>query len=98
MTALRLAAELAEDFARIAAHLAAHDVTDIDSRLREIVDALQVLTRHPLIGRPVAGAWRELVIGRGSRGYLARYWYDPVGDTVSVTAVRAQREAGFREG
>ncbi|MEO8125202.1 MAG: type II toxin-antitoxin system RelE/ParE family toxin [Burkholderiales bacterium] len=98
MTTLRLGAELAEDFVRVAAHLAVHDVPDIDARLGEIVEALQVLTRHPLIGRPVAGVWRELVIGRASRGYVARYWYDAVDDAVSVTALRAQREAGFGEG
>ncbi len=98
MTTLRFAAELAEDFARIAAHLAAHEVPDIDERLAEIVDAMQVLARHPLIGRRSADGWRELVIGRGARGYLARYRYDPAGDSVRVVALRAQREAGFREG
>ena len=98
MTTLLLAAELAEDFERIAAHLFAHDVPDIDARLVEIVEALQVLTRHPLIGRPLDGGWRELVIGRGGRGYLARYLFDAFGDVVRVTALRAQREAGFKGG
>jgi len=98
MTTLRLAAELAEDFRRIAEHLAAHEVQDIDARLTEVIDALQVLARHPLIGRPSSGGWRELVIGRDARGYVARYRYDAPGDVVRVTALRAQREAGFREG
>lgn len=52
MTALRLAAELGHDFARIAAHLEAHDVADVDARLGEIVEALQVLRLHPLIDVP----------------------------------------------
>jgi hypothetical protein len=38
-----------------------------------------------------------LVIGRGARGYLAKYRYDAVGDVVYVAALRSQREAGFRE-
>lgn len=99
MTRLWLAPELAEDFARITDHLVSHDVStpDIEARLLEIVEALQVLTRHPLIGRPASGDWREFVIGRGTRGYLARYWYDAGEDIVSVAAVRAQREAGFRD-
>jgi toxin ParE1/3/4 len=36
----------------------------------------------------------ELVIGRGSRGYVALYRYVPEIDTVFVLAVRSQREAG----
>lgn len=64
----------------------------------EILDALQLLVLHPLIGRPVAGGPRELVIARGSRGYVALYGYDEARDEVIVNAVRAQREAGFREG
>jgi hypothetical protein len=37
------------------------------------------------------------VIGKGSRGYVARYRYDPVNDEVRVAALRSQREAGFRD-
>lgn len=95
MTALLLAPELRQDFARIAEHLEAHDAADIDVRLGEIVDALQLLGLHPLIGRPAGGPWRELVIGKGSRGYVALYLYDELDDVVSVMALRAQREAGY---
>ena len=97
MTTLGLAPEITEDLLRIAEHLAEHEVRDIESRLQEIFDALEILLRHPLIGRPAAGGHRELVIGRGSRGYVARYRYDPLEDEAIVTALRAQREAGFRE-
>jgi plasmid stabilization system protein ParE len=98
MTTLLYAPELAADFARIVDHLEAHDVADVDVRIGEIVAALQVLRMHPLIGRPAGGHWRELVIGKGSRGYVALYAYNAVADTASVAALRAQREAGFREG
>lgn len=97
MTTLSIAPEVTEDLLRIADHLAAHEVRDIDSRLHEVFDALEILLRHPLMGRPAAGGHRELVIGRGSRGYVARYRFDALGDEVVVLAVRAQREAGFRE-
>jgi len=66
--------------------------------MAEILDALQLLVLHPLIGRPVAGGSRELVMGRGSRGYVALYGYDEARDEVIVNAVRGQREVGFREG
>jgi toxin ParE1/3/4 len=98
MTRLLFAGRLADDFARIEAHLLAHEVGDVQARLTEIVDALQVLTQHPLIGRKVASERRELVIGRGARGYVALYAYDPFDDVVAVAALRAQREAGFGEG
>ena len=38
---------------------------------------------------------RELVIGRGSRGYLALYRYVAEIDTVFVLALRSQRETGY---
>ena len=98
MTRLVFAGRLADDFARIEAHLLAHEAGDVHARLAEIVDALQVLTQHPLIGRKVALARRELVIGCGARGYVALYAYDAYDDVVAVAALRAQREEGFGEG
>ena len=95
MATLRFADELSGDLARIAIHLAASDVADLGARLDAIVEALQVLTRHPLIGRKVAGSRRELVIGRGGRAYVALYHYDELDDEVVVLALRGQREAGF---
>jgi len=60
VTRLVLATRLADDLDRIAAHLLEHDASDVEARLAEIIEALQVLTRHPLIGRKVkggAGTW-----------------------------------------
>jgi plasmid stabilization system protein ParE len=97
VTALRYGETFAHDLARVEGHLQDHEVGDIAERLVAIFDALELLTRHPLIGRPVAGARRELVIGRDSRGYVALYRYDPLEDEVVVLALRAQREVGFDE-
>ena len=97
MTALVLAAELALDVERIAAHLTEYEVADIEGRVAEIFDALELLLRHPLIGRPVAGERRELVMGEGARGYVARYAYDRLADAVVVLALQAQREVGFQD-
>jgi plasmid stabilization system protein ParE len=60
-----------------------------------ILDGLQSLKRHPLIGRPVEEGLRELLISRGRSGYIALYRYDPRADEVLVLRVRHQREAGF---
>lgn len=95
MATVRFADDFAVDLLRIAEHLAAHEIADIGARLDSIVDALQVLTRHPLLGRKAGHGLRELVIGRGSRGYIALYRYDELDDEVVVAALRAQKEAGF---
>ncbi len=63
-----------------------------------ILDALQVLTHQPGIGRPVEGGLRELIISRWRSGYLARYEFDEARDLVLVARIRHQRESGYSEG
>lgn len=62
-----------------------------------ILDALSVLRRHPLIGRPAEEGLRELVISRGDSGYVALYRYTQAEELVSILAVRHQREQGYSE-
>jgi plasmid stabilization system protein ParE len=62
-----------------------------------VFDGLEVLIAHPRIGRLLVSGMRELVISRGRSGYLALYSYDDAVDTVSVLAVRHQRESGYAE-
>lgn len=95
MSRIELVPELGEDIDRILDHLARHNVDDAPSRIREIIHAIDVLEHNPLIGRPVEGNKRELVIGRRSRGYVAMYRYVAEIDTVFVLALRSQREAGY---
>ena len=95
MTRLQLAPKLALDVARIAEHMLAHEVPDIEARLDQIIDALNIPAQYPRIGRPAPQGRRELVIGRDARGYVARYRYDELDDLVVVVALRSQREAGF---
>ena len=95
MSRIELAPEVGEDFERILDHLVRYGVEDPASRIREIVLAIDVLEHNPLIGRPIAGEKRELVIGRRSRGYVALYRYVAAIDTVFVLALRSQREAGY---
>jgi plasmid stabilization system protein ParE len=96
MARIELAPEVLDDFDRFFEHLAQFDVDVSETRAAEIIDAVQVLPHSPLIGRKVRGGKRELVIGRGSRGYVALYRYVPDIDTVFVLAFRHQREAGHR--
>ena len=97
MSRVELAPEVLEDFDRFLAHMARFDIRDAPARIQEIVQALEVLSHSPLIGRPVRGGKRELVIGRDARGYVVQYRYVPPGiDTAFVLAIRSQREKAYR--
>lgn len=60
-----------------------------------VMDALQVLTHQPGIGRPVSGGFRELIILRRRSGYLAKYEYNDALERVHVLRFRHQRESGY---
>ena len=96
MSRIELASEVADDFDRILDHLAQFQVESPGLRIREIIEAFNVLEHNPMIGRPVHNDKRELVIGRRSHGYVALYRYLAEVDTVFVLAVRSQREAGYK--
>ena len=95
MARIELAPEVLDDFDRFLDHLARYDASEAPQRIGDIVQALEILATSPLIGRPVKGGKRELVIGRASRGNLALYRYVPAIDIVFVLALRSQREAGY---
>jgi toxin ParE1/3/4 len=64
-------------------------------RLLAILRSLDVLLTSPFIGRPSAGGSRELILGRGAHGYVARYRLDDGAKRVVILGVRGQREAGY---
>lgn len=94
MTRVRLAPAAIDDLGRIVEHLQLHEAEGAEDRVGQIISAFDVLAGNPLIGRPVGEDKRELLIGRGSRGYVALYRYIPLIDTALILAVRAQREGG----
>ena len=98
MARIELAVELQNDIDRILDHLATYAADDAPDRIREILEAIDVLQFNPLIGRAVTADTRELVIGRSARGYVALYRYIEQADTVFVLAIRSQREAGYAQG
>ena len=71
MARVELAAEVFSDFDRFPDPLARFEIDNPSARITEIVEAIQVLTHSPFIGRPVKAGKRELVIGSGARGYVA---------------------------
>ncbi len=97
MTRIRLAPGVIEDLDRIVSHLHRHEIESAEDRADEIISAFDVLSSNPLIGRPAGDDKRELLIGRGSHGYLALYRYLPLIDTALILAIRAQREGGYTQ-
>src|SRR3989338_6712333 len=98
MSCIELAPEAGDDLDRILDYLAQYQVENPLLRIREIIEALNVLEHNPLIGCPANNDKRELAIGRRSHGYVALYRYVAEVDTVFVLALRSQREAGFAGG
>ena len=96
MTRIELAPEVLDDLDRFFDHIARFDASSAPQRISEILEAIQILTHSPQIGRPVKDGKRELIIGRAGRGYVALYRYVAAINTVFVLAVRAQREDGFK--
>jgi len=86
-----------DDLRRLEEFLVESDDPMAGELLDFILDALQVLTHHPAIGRPVDHGLRELIISRRRSGYLARYEFDDVHDLVLVARIRHQRESGYSE-
>ena len=84
--------ERLQDFLEVAGDPASGDIVDF------ITDAIDVLTHQPGIGRPVQGnrqGVRELIIDRGSSGYLAQYRIQRSINQVTVVRIRNQRESGY---
>ena len=96
MARIELAPEVLDDFERILDHLATFEVSEAPARIDEITSAFDILRHSPLIGRPARGGKRELLIGRGSRSYVALYRYVATMDTVYVLAIRSSREDAYK--
>jgi plasmid stabilization system protein ParE len=83
------------DLERLTDFLIDTDAAAAAETLVLVEEAVGVLIRHPLIGRPVESGLRELVISRGRTGYAALYSFEAAQDAVLILALRHQREAGY---
>ena len=65
--------------------------------VKTILSAFRQLASHPGMGRPLLEdpSLRELAIPFGHYGYMALYTFTPTTDTVTVLAVRHQRQVGY---
>jgi plasmid stabilization system protein ParE len=75
--------------------LAQHDPAAAVLAAEAIRDAVDTLSRHPLIGRALEQGLRELVISFGKTGYVALYRFLPQRGEIRVLALRHQRELDY---
>jgi plasmid stabilization system protein ParE len=94
---VEVSAAALRDLERLFDFAAAADPTRALTQLTSVRAAFQVLADHPLLGRVAEDGRRELVLSRGSHGYIAKYRWLPAEDVVLILAVRHQREAGYLE-
>jgi len=83
------------DLERRTCFLMASDPVAAAETLELIEEAVNLLIRHPLVGRPVEHELRELVISRGNTGYMALYSLEEDQNAILILAIRHQREAGY---
>lgn len=86
------------DIERLSDFLLRNDPAAALATVGIIFDAIDILAHSPEIGRKVRAGNRELVISRGSSGYLALYRFLSIQQRVLVLAVRHQRESGYKPG
>jgi len=96
MAAVAYTPQALADLDRLFDFIAATDPVAAGFACATILDAVQILERHPHIGRPVKGRLRELVISHGRTGYVALYRVAARGERIEILAIRHQREAGYR--
>jgi plasmid stabilization system protein ParE len=97
MASVKLTDRATAHLERIFEFIARTDPPRALATVEDIEDALQVLTRHPLIGRRVEEGRRELVISRGRNAYIALYRWFEAEELALVLAVRSAREAGYAD-
>ena len=97
MATVKLTERAHQDLERIFEFIASQDPARALGIIENIEDAVQVLARHPLIGRLVEDGRRELVVSRGRNTYVALYrWFDAE-EFALVLAIRSAREAGYAD-
>lgn len=95
MAKLSYSGQALADIERLTDFLAENDPVAAADTVGLIEEAVAVLRRHPLIGRPVEHELRELVISRGRTGYVALYSFEEKQEAVLIHVIRHQREAGY---
>jgi plasmid stabilization system protein ParE len=83
---------------RLHTFLASKDINAAKRAMQVIRESLTPLAFAPFIGRPVEDSddLRELVIDFGASGYLALYRFESTLDTVTILAIKHEREDDYK--
>lgn len=95
MATVALSARAFADLERIFEFIAQEDPERALAVVENLREAIDILARHPRIGRRVEDGLRELVAGHGPATYVAKYRWYPASERVLVLAIRHAREAGY---
>lgn len=95
MAQISYSANAIENLERAFEFIAERDASEAGAAVEAIRSGLEILAKHPFIGRPVEGELRELIVSHGRTGYLALYRYLAVTDEAQVLAIRHQRELDY---
>jgi len=98
VTRVEVSTRALRDLERLFDFVAEADPDRALAQLSSIRAAFEVLADHPLLGRVAEDGRRELMLSRGTYGYIAKYRWLPAEDIVLGLAVRHQREAGYTDG
>jgi plasmid stabilization system protein ParE len=80
-----------DDLVNIFEFIALRNPSHAAKLVHRLATSLHILQAMPLLGRPGAGGKRELLLGKRSEAYIARYRYADDLDTVFVLAIESQR-------
>ena len=96
MARVQVAIRALADLERLFDFLAEHNPKLARERMISVRRAFELLEDHPLLGREAEDGRRELILSRGTFGYVAKYRWVPGDDIVLILAVRHQLEAGYK--
>jgi addiction module RelE/StbE family toxin len=88
------APQAVDDLVRLTDFLIENDKNAALATVELIEEAVQIMAKHPLVGRLCDSHLRELVISRGKSGYVALYSFEEKKKTILINAIRHQKESG----
>lgn len=97
MSCLIWSADALADVQRLYRFLAVKNSMSARRAVSTIRAAVQIISEHPEVGRPVdnmPNEYRDWPIAFGRSGYVARYYYDD--SQTILLAIRHQKEVGYQ--
>src|ERR1700747_893540 len=95
MATVEITQKTLADLERLFDFIATENPKKARGQILSVRKAFELLSDHPLLGRPAEEGRQELILSRGRYGYIAKSRCLPAADIVLILAVRHQLEAGY---